>query len=200
MNSDTRGTVIRSIWAVGLASIVVLASLTGLGLFSQPAVASSVSLDAEDIDVTSNAGKLDSLTVQPKINYSWDGLDEPPQNVTFTVYAKMNESSSYTEFNSETTEFNDPSSLPLESDTRSYDFDQAVELLDKQNGLDANQFEPKNGETTNTTVDVRIETTLQTNNMTYSVNSTGTFTVSLTNQKGGVQPKGGQVNASAVTR
>lgn len=182
---------------MGSATVAGVSGVAGLGLLSKPAVAATTDLTASNVDITSNAGQLQTLYVQPDMEYEWNGLDNPPDRIDFYVDARLpnasaDEGDSYEEIGSEGETI---SSSNLESSsTKTYSFQNQVSILSHSN-IDDKDFEDTgDGWTKNTDVEVRIRTVLTDDQgNTFTDANSDTFTVSLTNEKGSVKG-GGQAN------
>lgn len=182
---------------MGGATAAGVSGVAGLGLLSKPAVAATTDLTASDVDITSNAGQLQTLYVQPDMDYKWNGLDNPPSRIDFFVNARLpnasdGEGGSYEEIGSEGETI---SSSKYESNsTKTYSFQNQLSILGHSN-IDDKDFE-KNGDgwTKKTDVEVRVRTQLTDDQgNTFSDANSDTFTVSLTNEQGSVKG-GGQSN------
>ena len=84
----------------------------------------TTSLSAGDVTLTSNVRQLQTLTVQPDMDYEWNGLDDPPKCIDFYVETWLpNGSSSEATFEQVGTEDETVGSLALESSSaKSYSF------------------------------------------------------------------------------
>jgi hypothetical protein len=187
---------------VGSAATAGAAAAAGIVFIPQSAVAATTTLSASDVSLSSNAGQLQTLTVQPDIDYEWNGLDSSPQRIDFYVEARLPDASGgATTFEQIGTEGTTISSSALESSSsKSYSFQSAVSILG-HSAIDDKDFE-KNGEgwTKETTVDIQVRTVLtDTDSTTYSDTPQASFTVTLTNETGGVN-SGGNANPSGSAK
>ena len=162
----------------------------------------TTSLSAGDVTLTSNVRQLQTLTVQPDMDYEWNGLDDPPKCIDFYVETRLpNGSSSEATFEQVGTEGETVGSLALESSSaKSYSFQNAVSILN-HSAIDNQDFEKTgDGWTKDTTVDVQVRTVLtDESGTTYSDTPQAAFTVTLTNEKGSVN-SGGAANTGGSAK
>jgi hypothetical protein len=176
-----------------LAVLLALLTVTGTGLFSGGALAVSASFTASDVSVTANNGQLQSLTVAPTGNVTYDGLENPPSEIELTVQVKVDGS-----WENVTTKTVSVSSPGLEGNA-SYDVSQ-VDLL-ANSGLQKTDFKATPAEgSVDTNVEMRMHATLVgagASGGDVVVTGSDTFTVTVTNQpaKGGVR---GNANTGAT--
>lgn len=66
------------------------ASALGLGVFSQSgrATVNDGSFTAADVELSSDDGTVTDIWLRPDLAYSWEGLNSPPETVSFTVEAE----------------------------------------------------------------------------------------------------------------
>jgi hypothetical protein len=177
---------------IGLIASGGAAAGLGVTVASRPAFAlSEVSFSASDVSKSSNSGKLQSLTVLPSVDYSWDGLDQEPLDLSVTVKATLaNDSNGYKTIASETTSLSGGT-----QGSGSFTFSQSYGLL-ANTYLEDDDFEPANSgksATTETTdVDLQLAGTLlnSSGDALYSDTATATYTVSLTNEGAAVSVGG----------
>lgn len=187
---------------VGGAATAGGAAAAGLVFMPESALAATTTLSASDVVITSNAGQLQTLTVQPDMEYEWNGLDNPPDRIDFYVETRLpNGSAGETTFEQVGTEGTTISSTALESSsTKTYSFQNTVSIL-AHSAIDDQDFEDTgDGWTKDTAVDVQVRTVLTDDTgMTYSDTPQDSFTVSLTNEQGSVT-SGGTANTNGTAK
>lgn len=181
---------------VGSAATAGGAAAAGIVFMPKAAVAATTSLTASDVSMTSNAGQLQTLTVQPDMDYEWNGLDSAPKRIDFYVETRLpGGSSSETTFEQIGTEGTTISSSAYESSSsKTYSFQNTVSILD-HSAIDDQDFEKTgDGWTKETVVDIQVRTVLTDEaGTTYSDTPQASFTVTLTNEQGSVN-SGGNAN------
>lgn len=148
----------------------------------------AASFTASDVEVTSNNGHLESLTVAPNGTVTYDGLENEPADVVLAIEVESSDGTW------DTVETQSLSATGLEGSV-SYDFT-AIDLIDNS-ALEETDFHATPGSTTDTTVNLRMNATLVgagPNSSDVHATASDTFTVSVTNQ-----PASGGVGGSANT-
>ena len=193
-DQESRRNVLR--YVAGGATVGAIGIL-GLGFGSQPVVAATTSLTAQNLTITSNAGQLQTLTVQPSMDYEWSGLDNEPDRIDFYVDARL-QGGSYEEVGAEGTAI-DSTALKSPS-TKTYDFANTVDIL-SHSSISDTDFEDTGGAwTKDTTVELRIRTELtDAGGNTFNDTNTTTFIVTLENEPGNANA-GGNANPGGSAR
>lgn len=195
----TRRSVVK---LVGGAATAGGAAAAGIVFIPESAVAATTTLAASDVSLTSNAGQLQTLTVQPDMDYEWNGLDSSPDRIDFYVETRLpNGSGAATTFEQIATEGTTISSSALESSSpKTYSFQNTVSILN-HSAIDDQDFEDTGeGWTKETVVDLQVRTVLTDGaGTTYSDTPQASFTVTLTNETGGVN-SGGNANPSGSAK
>lgn len=172
---------------VGIAFIALLGLLL-VGVIPQATLAHTT-FTAEDVSLTTNSGRLTSLTVAPEGDVHYDGLEAEPSSIDVTVAARLSSSSSW-----ETVTSQSISGNGLEG-TVNYSFAR-VDLL-TETSMTPSDFAAADGETESTDVDVQVQVTLVgagPGGGDVTANATDTMTVSVTNEPAGAGV-GGRANS-----
>lgn len=175
---------------------------SGLVFLSESAVAATTSLSASNVSISSDAGQLQTLTVQPSMDYEWNGLDNSPERIDFYVEARLPDSSggasSFEEIGTEGETISSDSSAS--SSAKSYPFQNTVSIFN-HSAIESQDFEESgDGWTKETTVGIRVRTVLtDTAGTTYTDTPQASFTVTLTNEEGTVNG-GGNANPDGSAR
>jgi len=152
-----------------LFAVAVIIATAAAFVFTQPSVGTSFS--ASSVETTTHDGEIDAVTIQPKGEISWTGLEEEPDSATVTVQVE-------TEDGWETVASRDFRGIQGLDGSRRYAF-KRVDLT--ETGLSDNAFKAADGETAETTVSIRIVTTVHAGqDRTDTVSDS--FTVSVSNK------------------
>lgn len=173
--------------SIGLIVVLLLAVFL-IGTLPQGTMAHTT-FTAGDVSVTTNSGRLTSLTVAPDGDVHYDGLESEPSSIELVVYARLNSSSTWENVISQSV-----AGSGLEGSV-TYSFAE-VDLL-TETSMTSADFSASDGETEETDVSVKVEATLvgagpSGGNVTAS--SMDTMTISVTNQEAGAGV-GGQANS-----
>lgn len=186
---------------IGVIATAGTAAGAGVVLTQQPGMAiDPTSFSASDLSYTSNSGEVQSLTLQPDLDYNWTGLDNQPQSITFTLSVKIDGSGNgFSQVAQETEQLDSTTAL---TGSAEYTFGKAYDIVGS-GPLDEETFEPsqkgnKEANTKTTTVGVEIVGDLSTTNTTYSSTRTTTYDVSITNKKGSSQTGGSAGTGGSV--
>ncbi|PHQ38869.1 hypothetical protein DJ69_09320 [Halorubrum persicum] len=180
MIDQTRRDVMKRAGVVGAAGVL---SSTALLSASEPALAAS-GFTANDVNITTSDGKLNTLTINPDITIDWSDQGMPVATVEVTW--KVSTSST-----SETTIGNTPYSFDVAEPTTSGSFNQTISeisMLSNNGGaLDASNFEATTDGGSNTTnVTISMDCTLKDSNDNIITSATdllgpNTYSVTITN-------------------
>ncbi|OYR54548.1 hypothetical protein DJ71_27285 [Halorubrum sp. E3] len=180
MADQTRRDVMKRAGVVGAAGVL---SSTALLSTSEPALAAS-GFTANDVNITTSDGKLNTLTINPDITIDWSDQGMPVATVEVTW--KVSTSST-----SKTTIGNTPYSFDVADPVTSGSFNQTISeisMLSNNGGaLDASNFEATTDGGSNTTdVTISMDCTLKDSNDNIITSATdllgpNTYSVTITN-------------------
>lgn len=168
--------------------LVSVALLTAFFAMSGGATAQTT-FDAKNVQVTSDNGQLQSLTVAPNGTVEYSGLEKNISSITVSVSIKKSSSGSWQQLDSQSV------SATGYSGTAKYSFG-TIDVM-QNSGLSKSDFHSKDGNTATTDLVVRISVTMQgagAGGADVTSNETDTFTVSVENL-----PANGNVGGTANT-
>lgn len=180
---QSRRAVLKKLGLIGTAGTTAGA---GVVLMSKPAFAlDTSSLTANDITVSSNNGKIQEVSLTPDLDYSWDGLEDPPDSIGFALEIETENTGGYLHIGGdsgaeETYTFTSPTER---EGSGQYVFQNAVSTI--QSGpLTKGDFNSANGNGTSSTtsMSVRVTATLTTPNGAYTDSEEATFSVTINNE------------------
>lgn len=173
--------------AIGTVFVAILAILL-IGVVPQGAVAHT-SFTAEEVSLTTNSGRLTSLTVAPEGDVHYNGLEAEPSSVEIEVSARQSGTSTWEPVTSKSI-----SAAGLQG-TVNYSIAE-VSLL-TATSMTSSGFAAADGETESTDVDVQVEVTLGgagPGGGDVTATSMDTLTVTVTNEAAGAGV-GGRANS-----
>lgn len=179
-----RGIAIPVVGALLLALLAVLL----VGVVPQTTLAHTA-FAAEDVSLSTNSGRLTSLTVAPEGDVHYDGLEAEPSSIDIVVEARLNSSAAW-----ETVATESVAGDGLEGSVN-YSFAEANLL--SGTSLSQSDFAAADGSTETTDVDLRVQVTLLgagPEGSDVTATATDTMTVSITNEPAGAGV-GGQANS-----
>lgn len=164
--------------AIGTVFVSLLAILL-IGVVPQGAVAHTA-FTAGDVSMTTNSGRVTSLTIAPEGDVHYNGLEAVPSSIDVVVSTRLNSSSSW-----ETVGSQSLAGDGLEGAVN-YSFAE-IDLL-SATSMKSSDFAASDGTTSSTDVDVRVEVRLVGagpggNNVTAT--SMDTMAVTVTNEQAG---------------
>lgn len=128
--------------------------LAGCGavIFTSPSVGASFT--AADVQTTTHDGQIDAVTIAPEGRISWTGLEQEPSKVAVSVEVKTEDGWKTVD----TRTYRDVKGL---DGSHQYDFSTRSGPIDlTTHAFSATEFAASDGETVDTTVDVRITVTV----------------------------------------
>jgi hypothetical protein len=164
---------------------------------AEQTLAANATLSEDTLMMESNAGQLQSLYVQPEIDYRWDGIDNPPERFDFYVEARLPDGDD----GAEAFERIGAEGVSLDTDKyestemRTYSFENHVSILDHSNISDKH-FEKRGSKwKKETTIEIKIitELTVEESGKTYTRVSNTEVSVTLINERGSIH-SGGETN------
>lgn len=181
---DRRGRLL----ALGLPFLVALLAILLVGVVPQSTVAHTT-FTAEDVTLSTNSGRVTSLTIAPEGDIHYGGLEAEPASIDVDVSVRLSGESTWEPVDSQ--------SIAGDGLEGAVNYTFAETNLLSATSLSNSDFAAADGETESTDIDVRVDVTLVGSGPDggdVTAVSTDTMTVSVTNEPAGAGV-GGRANS-----